>query len=319
MAAALRAGELDAAMLLTEGAVAGAAQGGFKIVSLYTVSPLIWGIHVPAGSDLRNVEDVRGRRYAISRRGSGSHLMSFVHAREQGWSTDDLDFVVVGTLQGAIDAFTSGKADVFFWEKFMTQAARRLRKVQARWRVRRAVAGVRRLRFERRARAAQADRRSAEPGARRGDRACVEPGRGRGDRNTLWARGGRRARVACVDALGAEPGDPRRVPRSGYRATRGSRSNRRRRGAVGSHLVARRVRQRRATTAKSAFKKTAAPGIPRPARRAEAVGAPVAGNRPDHASGKSSSFFHRPQACRGASASARLRLTFLSRGRGFSS
>jgi ABC-type nitrate/sulfonate/bicarbonate transport system substrate-binding protein len=121
MAAALRAGELDAAMLLTEGAITGAAAGGFKIVSLYTVSPLIWGIHVPAGSSLRTVADVRGRRYAISRRGSGSHLMSFVHAREQGWQTDDLDFVVVGTLQGAVDAFAGGKADVFFWEKFMTK------------------------------------------------------------------------------------------------------------------------------------------------------------------------------------------------------
>lgn len=121
MAAALRAGELDAAMLLTEGAVAGAAAGGFKLVSLYTVSPLIWGIHVPADSDLRTVADLRGRRYAISRRNSGSHLMSFVHAREQGWSTDDLDFVVVGTLQGAIDAFASGNADLFFWEKFMTK------------------------------------------------------------------------------------------------------------------------------------------------------------------------------------------------------
>jgi ABC-type nitrate/sulfonate/bicarbonate transport system substrate-binding protein len=121
MAAALRAGELDAAMLLTEGAVAGAAAGGFKIVSLYTASPLIWGIHVPAGSSLQTVADVRGRRYAISRRGSGSHLMSFVHAREQGWSTEGLEFVVVGTLQGAIDAFAEGKADVFFWEKFMTK------------------------------------------------------------------------------------------------------------------------------------------------------------------------------------------------------
>jgi ABC-type nitrate/sulfonate/bicarbonate transport system substrate-binding protein len=121
MAAALRAGELDAAMLLTEGAVAGAALGGFKIVSLYTASPLNWGIHVPASSDIRSAEDVRGRRYAISRRGSGSHLMAFVHAREQGWSTDALDFVVVGTLEGAIDAFASGKADVFFWEKFMTK------------------------------------------------------------------------------------------------------------------------------------------------------------------------------------------------------
>ena len=121
MAAALRAGELDAAMLLTEGAVAGAAVGGFKVVSLYTDSPLIWGIHVPASSNLHTVDDVRGRRYAISRRGSGSHLMSSVHAREHGWATNDLDFVVVGTLQGAIDALANGEADVFFWEKFMTK------------------------------------------------------------------------------------------------------------------------------------------------------------------------------------------------------
>lgn len=121
MAAALRAEQLDVAMLLTEGAVAGAAAGGFKIVSLFTESPLIWGIHVPAASPIRTVADVRGRRYAISRRGSGSHLMSFVHAREQRWSTADLDFVVVGTLQGAIDAFANGAADVFFWEKFMTK------------------------------------------------------------------------------------------------------------------------------------------------------------------------------------------------------
>src|SRR5262249_17334905 len=121
MAAALRAEQLDAAMLLTEGAVAGAAAGGFKIVSLYTESPLIWGIHVPATSSIRAVGDLRGRRYAISRRGSGSHLMSFVHAREQGWPTADLDFVAVGTLQGALDAFASGTADVFFWEKFMTK------------------------------------------------------------------------------------------------------------------------------------------------------------------------------------------------------
>jgi ABC-type nitrate/sulfonate/bicarbonate transport system substrate-binding protein len=125
MAAALRENRLDLAMLLTEGAVAGAAAAsdGFKIVSLYTESPLIWGIHVPAHSAMRSVADIRGKRYAVSRRGSGSHLMSFVHAREQGWPTDDLDFVVVRDMQGAIDAFAAGAADVFFWEKFMTKPA----------------------------------------------------------------------------------------------------------------------------------------------------------------------------------------------------
>jgi ABC-type nitrate/sulfonate/bicarbonate transport system substrate-binding protein len=124
MAAALRENRLDLAMLLTEGAIAGAATAdGFKIVSLYTESPLIWGIHVPGHSGLQVVTDIRGKRYAVSRRGSGSHLVSYVHAREQGWPTDNLDFVIVRDMQGAIDAFAGGGADVFFWEKFMTKPA----------------------------------------------------------------------------------------------------------------------------------------------------------------------------------------------------
>ena len=63
----------------------------------------------------------RGARYAISRRGSGSHLMAFVHARDQGWPLDPLEFVTVRNLQGAIEAFDAGAADVFFWEKLMTK------------------------------------------------------------------------------------------------------------------------------------------------------------------------------------------------------
>ena len=122
MAQALREQRLDAAMLLAEGAVAGiAAGGGFRIVSLYTQSPLLWGIHVPASSRFRSVADLAGARYAISRRGSGSHLMALVHAREQGWPLDRLELVLVRDLKGAIDAFAAGDADGFFWEKFMTK------------------------------------------------------------------------------------------------------------------------------------------------------------------------------------------------------
>lgn len=121
MAKALQTGELDAALLLTEGAIAGIAEGGFRVASVYTDSPLLWGIHVPAAANFRSVADVRGARYAISRQGSGSHLMAFVHARSQGWPTDDLRFVVVGHLAGAVEAFAAGTADVFFWEKLMTK------------------------------------------------------------------------------------------------------------------------------------------------------------------------------------------------------
>jgi ABC-type nitrate/sulfonate/bicarbonate transport system substrate-binding protein len=122
MAKALRADELDAALLLTEGAVAGIADGGgFRVASLYTDSPLLWGIHVPAASRFSSVADIRGARYAVSRRGSGSHLMAVVHARDQGWSVADLEFVIVRNLAGAVDAFAAAAADVFFWEKFMTK------------------------------------------------------------------------------------------------------------------------------------------------------------------------------------------------------
>jgi ABC-type nitrate/sulfonate/bicarbonate transport system substrate-binding protein len=122
MAAALRAGELDAALLLTEGAVAGVANGGgFGIASLYAESSLIWGIHVPARSRFMSVADIRGARYAISRLGSGSHLMAFVHARAQGWPVDTLELVTVRNLAGAVEAFATDAADVFFWEKFMTK------------------------------------------------------------------------------------------------------------------------------------------------------------------------------------------------------
>lgn len=122
MAKALRAGELDAALLLTEGAVAAIADGAdIRVASLYTDSPLIWGLHVPASSRFRAERDVQGARYAISRVGSGSHLMSFVHAQSQGWPVEQIGFVTVGNLAGAIEAFAAGTADVFFWEKFMTK------------------------------------------------------------------------------------------------------------------------------------------------------------------------------------------------------
>jgi ABC-type nitrate/sulfonate/bicarbonate transport system substrate-binding protein len=121
MAKALRDGELDAALLLTEGAVAGIADGGFRVASGYTDSALGWGIHVPAAAPFRSVDELRGARYAVSRQGSGSHLMAFVHARSQGWPVETLRFVVVGDLAGAAAAFAAGTADAFFWEKLMTK------------------------------------------------------------------------------------------------------------------------------------------------------------------------------------------------------
>lgn len=118
----LNSSELDAAVLLTEGAVADICKGSKnRLVKVYADSPLIWGIHVTADSDIDSVDEIQGKRYAISRRGSGSHLMAIVDAAERDWPTQEMDFVVINNLDGAREALASNQVDVFFWEKYMTK------------------------------------------------------------------------------------------------------------------------------------------------------------------------------------------------------
>ncbi len=118
----LRSGTLDVAVLLTEGIVADICKGNpAKIVQPYVMTPLIWGIHVPAASSYQEVEELAGKRFAISRLGSGSHLMAFVHARQRGWNPESLQLITVGDMNGAREAFRKGEADAFMWEKAMIQ------------------------------------------------------------------------------------------------------------------------------------------------------------------------------------------------------
>ena len=122
MIQAIKNDELDVAILLTEGAISGISRSAnYKIVSFYTDSPIIWGIHVPADSDITDVNEIYHHRYAISRYGSGSHLMPYVHARQKDWPVHKLQFRVINNLDGARMAFREEKADVFFWEKFTTK------------------------------------------------------------------------------------------------------------------------------------------------------------------------------------------------------
>nr|WP_294787610.1 substrate-binding domain-containing protein [uncultured Flavobacterium sp.] len=118
----LRDGETDLAVILTEGILKDISAGNpSKIVQIYVQSPLIWGIHVDAKSDFQTLKDLKNKKAAISRVGSGSQLMAYVNANEQGWQTDDLEFEIVNTIDGAVDALTSKKADYFMWERFMTK------------------------------------------------------------------------------------------------------------------------------------------------------------------------------------------------------
>lgn len=115
-------GSTDIAVILTEGIIKDIAAGNeSKIVQVYVESPLIWGIHVAAGSPYQTLDDIKSGKVAISRYGSGSHLMAIVNAKQQGWDTQDMQFELVNTLDGAVDALTDGKADYFMWERFMTK------------------------------------------------------------------------------------------------------------------------------------------------------------------------------------------------------
>ena len=88
MTAALAANELDVALLLCEGAVTNILRDhDHRLVKIYVASPLIWGIHVAADSDITTVDQIRDKVFAISRAGSGSHLIAIVDAAERGWST----------------------------------------------------------------------------------------------------------------------------------------------------------------------------------------------------------------------------------------
>lgn len=118
----LRDGSTDIAVILTEGIIKDIVGGNpSKIVQIYVESPLIWGIHVAAQSNYQSLTDLNKTKAAISRIGSGSQLMAYVNAKNQGWNTSELQFEIVNTIDGAVTALTDGTADYFMWEHFMTK------------------------------------------------------------------------------------------------------------------------------------------------------------------------------------------------------
>jgi len=123
MSQALRNGEIDLAVILTEGIVKDIVEGNpSKIVQTFVQSPLIWGIHVAANSNFTSVSELKGKKAAISRYGSGFHLMAYINAKQLKWDLEkDLNFEVVKNLDGAVEGLTNGNADYFMWEKFTTK------------------------------------------------------------------------------------------------------------------------------------------------------------------------------------------------------
>ncbi|WP_177765436.1 substrate-binding domain-containing protein [Flavobacterium sp. I3-2] len=118
----LRENETDLAVILTEGILKDISNGNESVVlQQYVASPLQWGIHVAAQSTFQTISDLKDKKVAISRNGSGSQLMAIVNAKNEGWNSDVLSYEIVNTLDGAVIALTENKADYFMWDRFMTQ------------------------------------------------------------------------------------------------------------------------------------------------------------------------------------------------------
>ena len=112
---------IDVAVLLTEGITKAILQGlEAKIIQVFVTTPLRWGIHVPYKSDIQKVDQLENQTFAISREGSGSHLMSYVRASQENWDTDKLKFKVVGDVYGGLWALENNEAQAFLWEKYTT-------------------------------------------------------------------------------------------------------------------------------------------------------------------------------------------------------
>ena len=118
----LRDETTDIAIVLTEGIIKDICAGNNAlIVQKYVESPLLWGIHVDAHSNFFELKDLEGKKAAVSRLGSGSHLMSIVNAENQKWDSTTLQFEIVHTIDGAVESLKKGTAHYFMWERFMTK------------------------------------------------------------------------------------------------------------------------------------------------------------------------------------------------------
>lgn len=112
---------IDIAVLLTEGITKAILQGlKVKVLQVYVTSPLHWGIHVPTHSNIKKVDDLENQTFAISREGSGSHLMTYVKADQENWDINQLKFNVVGDVYGGLWALENNEAQGFLWEKYTT-------------------------------------------------------------------------------------------------------------------------------------------------------------------------------------------------------
>ncbi|WP_296699712.1 ABC transporter substrate-binding protein [Algoriphagus sp.] len=119
---AIRNDETDIALILTESFLQDFENGSpSKMIGFQVLSPLVWGIHIYGKSLINSISQIKKPLFLVSRIGSGSQLMSYVLAKRENWNKANLNFEIVGNLQGALGKMTADKSELFLWEKFTTK------------------------------------------------------------------------------------------------------------------------------------------------------------------------------------------------------
>ncbi|BFZ59954.1 hypothetical protein YB2330_000976 [Saitoella coloradoensis] len=126
MIESLRTGEIDIALGLTEGWVAGLGgdKDWYKIIGTYVQSPLCWAISTGAQSEYNSVDDLKDSKLGISRIGSGSYVMAYYLADTKGWLEEGkqpFDFQIQNTFLNLRNGVNSGASSAFMWEYFTSK------------------------------------------------------------------------------------------------------------------------------------------------------------------------------------------------------
>ncbi|KAK9457359.1 hypothetical protein V1511DRAFT_165514 [Dipodascopsis uninucleata] len=123
MIESLKNKEIDVAVGLTEGFVAGLGKGAdfYKIIGTYVQSPLDWAVSTGIGrTDLNKIADLNSPRIGISRFGSGSHVMGFVLGMQEKWA-GEIHFEPLSTFKNLRESVNGGTTDIFMWEYFTSK------------------------------------------------------------------------------------------------------------------------------------------------------------------------------------------------------
>lgn len=133
MVQSLKSKEIDIGIGLTEGWVAGLGKEPskenfpYRIVGTYVETPLCWAISSGAQrDDVKSVQDLKGKKIGVSRIGSGSYVMGFVLADQNGWldtssGKPPFEVVVLNDFKRLRDGVNSSEADFFMWEHFTSK------------------------------------------------------------------------------------------------------------------------------------------------------------------------------------------------------